>query len=259
MATFLFDKIIFGPVKSRRLGISLGINLLPDNKKICNFNCIYCECGLTFQQKVKNSGMPSREDVRRNLKIRLEEMKDKGEQVDTITFAGNGEPTLHPEFAGIIDDTLVIRDQIFPSARVAVLSNATLIHKSAVFNALIKTDQNILKLDSVIPQTQKIINCPAENYSLSRTIQYLKSFKGNLIIQTLFFKGSWLGKPVDNLNNAEVGAWLDVINDIRPELVMIYTINRDTPVEGLVKASLAELQQIAYKVEALGISVQISD
>jgi wyosine [tRNA(Phe)-imidazoG37] synthetase (radical SAM superfamily) len=259
MATFLFDQIIFGPVKSRRLGASLGINLLPDNKKICNFNCVYCECGLTFQRAVKKSVMPSREDVRRNLEIRLNEMKEKEELIDTITFAGNGEPTLHPDFSGIIDDTLEIRDRIFPSAKVAVLSNATLINKKDIFGALIKVDQNILKLDSVIPQTQKIINCPSGNFSLTKTIQQLTQFKGNLIIQTLFFKGNWNGKPVDNMNNAEVGAWLDVLNDIKPELVMIYTINRDTPYGGLLKASLAELEQIADKVEALGIPVQISD
>jgi wyosine [tRNA(Phe)-imidazoG37] synthetase (radical SAM superfamily) len=188
MSTFLFDSIIFGPVWSRRLGESLGINLLPVKHKVCNFNCIYCECGLTPAES-DNSGFPSAQVVKEQLVLRLEDMKKNSEYLDSITFAGNGEPTLHPEFPGIMEDTLAIRDRFFPQARVTVLSNATRIGNNSIFNALLKADLNILKLDSAIEETLLQINCPRGEYNLQDTIGLLGRFQGKLIIQTLFFRG----------------------------------------------------------------------
>jgi len=258
MATFLFDKIIFGPVQSRRLGTSLGINLLPNDRKICTFDCIYCECGWTHQS-VSSSGFHEREEVRQALEERLHSMKDKGEALDTITFAGNGEPTMHPQFDLVIQDTLALRNRIFPGAQIAVLSNASLIHKPKVFSALKRVDQNILKLDSVFEDTVRRLNQPRGNFDMNRLIEHLMAFEGNLIIQTLFVRAKHNGHHIDNTTREEVGAWLEVLQQIAPRQVMIYTIARDTPVDGVERVSYQDLRRIADQVEALNIPVQISD
>ena len=198
MATFLFDKIIFGPVKSRRLGVSLGINLLPTNVKVCSFDCIYCECGWTpkkYEEKVK---LPSRIEVRKKLEIMLTKMRSENQLPDVITFAGNGEPTLHPEFAGIINDTIELRDQLTPNARIAVLSNATMLHKKPVFNALLKIKDNIQKLDSAFKETVKLMDCPNGNFDLNKVVEQLIAFNGKVIIQTMFVRGSFKGNKIDN-------------------------------------------------------------
>ena len=258
MATFLFDSTIFGPVISRRLGESLGINLLPNNRKVCNFNCIYCECGPTFSADIRNFNIPSRIEVKENLGFRLEHIKTKGLFIDTITFAGNGEPTLHPEFPEIIDDTIELRNIYLPDTNIAVLSNSTLTGNEKIFNALNKADLNILKLDSGYEETNRIINCPLRPFNLEKTIDNLKKFNGNLIIQTLFFKGIYNGKEVNNATVKEVTKWLQIINDIKPESVMIYTIARDTPNKGLQKIPFDDLLEISEKVEKLGIKAHIS-
>ncbi len=258
MATFLFDSTIFGPVISRRLGKSLGINLLPDNRKICNFNCIYCECGPTHSADISDFSIPSRAKVKEKLGDRLNYIKSKGLFIDTITFAGNGEPTLHPEFAGIIDDTIELRDNFLPGTNIAVLSNSTLISNNRIFNALNKIELNILKLDSGFEETNRAINCPLITFNLDRTIENMKKFNGNLIIQTLFFKGIYKGKEVNNATVKEVTKWLQIVNDIKPESVMIYTIARDTPNKGLQKIPFDDLAEISEKVEKLGIKTHIS-
>jgi wyosine [tRNA(Phe)-imidazoG37] synthetase (radical SAM superfamily) len=257
MPTFLFDKIIFGPVWSRRLGESLGINLLPLNQKICNFNCIYCECGLTPANRLKIE-YPHADKVINLLKSRLTEMKEMGEYLDSITFAGNGEPTLHPAFPLIMDSALKIRNELFPSAKIAVLSNATLIGKKVVFDTLLKADLNILKLDSAIDETRRLINCPKENLRIGEIINLMKQFNGKLIIQTLFFRGNYKGKPVDNTTETELSAWLLALKTIQPEYVMIYSIARDTAVEGLACISPEELKIIAERLGETGIKVQIT-
>jgi wyosine [tRNA(Phe)-imidazoG37] synthetase (radical SAM superfamily) len=257
MSTFLFDSIIFGPVWSRRLGESLGINLLPVNRKVCNFSCIYCECGLTPVGS-GYSGFPPSGRVKELLEKKLEEMKGKGEYLDSITFAGNGEPTLHPEFPVILEDTLEIRDRIFPLASVTVLSNATRIGDKDIFNALLKADMNILKLDSAIEETLLHINCPTGNYNLRETVELLGSFNGKLIIQSLFFRGNYMGKKLDNTSEEEVSAWLSVLRKIQPESVMIYSLARDTAVDGLEGVSHEELNAIAGRVEKSGIHVQVT-
>lgn len=258
MSTFLFDKIVFGPVKSRRLGVSLGVNLLPTACKVCNFNCIYCECGLNTPNEIKNHKLPSRYEVYEALEQKLQEMKNNNEKPDVITFAGNGEPTIHPAFASIIDDTIELRNKYFPEAKVSVLSNSTMIHNKEVVASLKKIDQNILKLDSAIPSTVLQMNQPAGKFVLDALIENLKQFKGRLIIQTLFTRGQHNGRMVDNTTEVELTAWTAIIKEITPEKVMIYTIERNTPISGLQKISLGDLHKIAERVKNLGIEVQIS-
>ena len=260
MATFLFDKIIFGPVKSRRLGVSLGINLLPVEKKICNFNCIYCECGWTNDIQKAAGSLPFRNEVFDALDKKLSEMKKAGQNPDVFTYAGNGEPTLHPEFPGIIDDSIFLRNKYFPDAKIAVLSNATTITDPLIKAALLKVDKNILKLDSAFNETIITHNQPRVRINAEELIKNLSEFGGRLIIQTLFLHGSYKGKTIDNTSEVEIEAWLDAIRRIRPSEVMIYTISRDTP-EGaqLKKVSLKELNAIAKMVENLGIKTQVSE
>jgi len=259
MATFLFDEIIFGPVKSRRLGVSLGINLLPVTRKICNFNCIYCECGLTGDTKVLMGKLPSRKDVYKALEMKLSEMKTRGEKPDVITYAGNGEPTLHPDFPGIIDDSIKLRNKYFPKAEIAVLSNATTITDSRIREALLKTDKNILKLDSAIGSTVKLHNNPNGNPDINELIANLAEFEGKVIIQTMFLRGEFEGKTIDNTTPEELSAWIKAIKTIKPSEVMIYTISRDTPEGGnLVKVPEKELRAIAELVEKAGFRTQVS-
>ena len=258
MSTILFDKIIFGPIKSRRLGISLGVNLLPADGKLCSFNCIYCECGLNEERRTQ-SKLPSRCEVREALEQKLVAMKAEGITPDVITFAGNGEPTMHPEFDGIIDDTIEIRNRIFPGTRIAVLSNSTMLHKESVCNALNKIDDNILKLDSVLDSRIQQVNVPnSPSFSFSELLKQLVRFNGNLIIQTMFLKGEIDGKSVDNTTDEEVSGWLGALKQIHPKKVMIYTIDRETPVKGLKKVPKDELEAIADRVRAEGFEVTVS-
>lgn len=258
MATFLFEDIIFGPVISRRLGASLGINLLPGNRKICNFNCIYCECGWTDETNSSRHNLPSRKELRSLLELRLLEMKEKGEDLDTITFAGNGEPTIHPDFPGIIDDTINLRNQIFPEVKIAVLSNSSKLDDPEVFSALLKIEQAILKLDSANANTVGTLNRPAGNYSVEKVIRNLEKFEGRFILQTLFVNGTHEGVVINNSTDLEINAWLEVVEKLKPELVMVYTIARDTPLETLSKVSADKLDHIAEEVRKLGIAVTVS-
>lgn len=257
MSTFLFDSTIFGPVKSRRLGISLGINLLPNTRKICNFNCIYCECGWNPEAKEKEQ-LPQAGQVVMLLEKKLGEMKENKEKLDVITFAGNGEPTMHPEFDQIIDDTIRLRNQYFPKVKISVLSNATLVFKEKIFNTLKKVDNNILKLDSAIESTCCTLNKPTGYFNVKELIDSLARFEGKMILQTMFVRGNYNGTIIDNTSEVEVMAWLEAIKKINPGQVMIYTIARDTPVENLEKVPLSVLKDIAAKVEGIGIKVSIS-
>lgn len=258
MATFLFDKIIFGPVKSRRLGISLGVNLLPTDVKVCSFDCIYCECGWTPKKYEKKVVLPARAEVREKLEAKLLEMLADKELPDVITFAGNGEPTMHLEFEGIIDDTIELRDQYAPKARIAVLSNATMLHKKGVFNALLKVEDNIQKLDSAFEETIRTLDCPKGNFKLEKVVKQLTEFNGKVIIQTLFVRGSFKGTEIDNTTEKEISAWIELLKTIRPSQIMIYTIDRDTPIDTLEKVPLDDLNAIAERLEKAGFSVQVS-
>lgn len=257
MSTFLFDDIVFGPVKSRRFGVSLGINLLPVDYKYCTFNCIYCECGWTFKNNSEKIKLPTREEIRVRLKEQLLKMKSNDKAPDNITFAGNGEPTVHPKFAEIIDDTIELRDEFFPNAKITVLSNSSMLHKKSVFNALNKIENNVLKLDSAIEETFQKINQPVKGLTIQKIINGIKKFDGNQIIQTLFVRGKIEDELIDNTTNLEVEAWLKIIDEIKPKYVMLYPIERETPSEGLVKIPKEELNQIAQKAEAIGIKTQV--
>lgn len=259
MATFLFDEIIFGPVKSRRLGVSLGINLLPTKMKICNFNCIYCECGWTHNIKKAISTLPLREEVFYALEKKLSHLKATNRIPDVITYAGNGEPTLHPDFPGIIDDSIILRDKYVPSAKIAVLSNATTIAEPLIKAALLKVDMNIQKLDSAFSSTIKSHNQPGVRIDAEELIEGLRSFNGKVIVQTLFLHGTYKGRVINNTTPVEIKAWLNALERIKPSEVMIYTISRDTP-EGsnLKKVPLHELEAIAGMVESKGINAQVS-
>ena len=257
MATFLFDKTIFGPVKSRRLGVSLGINLLPNSRKVCNFNCIYCECGWT-PQKQGNERLPSALEVTRQLEAKLLEMSSHSITPDVITFAGNGEPTLHPDFYKITSEVIRLRNQYCPEAKIALLSNATTLKKKGVIEAMQKIDKYILKLDSGIEKTCIRLNKPIGKFSLSILINQLKGIHKKLTIQTLFIKGMYEGELIDNTSMQEIDAWLKLIDTIKPEEVMVYTIDRDTPVKGLTKVPLPELKRIALLVEERGFKATVS-
>ncbi len=258
MATFLFDKIVFGPVFSRRLGISLGINLLPNDCKVCNFNCIYCECGITPHFNLKNINFHKRENIFKALENKLIYLKKNNEVINTITFAGNGEPTLHPYFPEIIDDTIKLRNVYSPKINIAVLSNSTTIYNKKIFTALKKIDKNILKFDSAYKKTIEILNNPPKSFNIYQTIENLKKFNGQLIIQTLFIEGKHKGKIISNATDREIEAWLRLIKEIKPKEIMIYTIERDTPYPGLNKIPIEKLSEIAKKAEDLGFKIHIS-
>jgi wyosine [tRNA(Phe)-imidazoG37] synthetase (radical SAM superfamily) len=257
MATFLFDEIIFGPVWSRRLGESLGINLLPQGRKVCNFNCIYCECGITAFEN-QPSGFPPAAELTRLLEQKLDEIQKNSTYLNSITFAGNGEPTLHPEFSKIIDAVIEIRNRKCPGVTIAVLSNATLIPHPDIFNTLKKVDLNILKLDSAIEETLMDINCPHGKFNLDDIMAVMKNFKGKLIIQSLFLKGYCNGKFIDNTTDSEIEAWIRAIEAIKPESVMLYSLARDTAMNNLEKVSEDELNRIAALLNEKEIKTQVT-
>ena len=253
--TALFEDIIFGPVHSRRLGLSLGVNLLPVHAKICNFDCIYCECGSNGERRGHSDErrFNSREDVRTHLEATLRRMAAAGTPPDVITFAGNGEPTLHPEFEAVIDDTIALRDALCPSAKVSVLSNATRIDREDVRRALLRVDNNILKLDSAFDDTVRALNAPSAGYSVAETVEQLSKFDGKFILQTMFLRGECNGGIVDNTTEREVEAWLGIVKKLRPQKVMVYSLDRPAPCATLQKVPHEELVAIARRVEALGI------
>lgn len=253
----LFHETVFGPVSSRRLGVSLGINLLPVDFKFCTFDCIYCECGWSENKQGNKYLLPKRSAVKRMLEKKLRMLTEKGPHPEAITFAGNGEPTLHPEFPGIMEDTLSLRDRYFPGAAVSVLSNASTLDRPAVFEALKKADKNILKLDAGSQEMFHLINNPRSRITLRQIVDRMKEFRGNLIIQTLFLRGKIHDVPVDNTAETEFFKWLELIREIGPEMVMIYPIDRQTPLETLEKVSFEELRVLAAHVEAEGIKVQV--
>lgn len=252
MSTIIYPSPIFGPVHSRRLGISLGINLLPADGKVCSFDCIYCECGFNEDHRPALP-FPSQEEVAERLEKKLQEMTAEGQLPDVITFAGNGEPTCHPHFAGIIDDTIRLRDKYCRNAKVSVLSNSTMIHRKEIHDALMRVDNNILKLDTVDPQYINKVDHPNGTYDVKIIIERMKAFDGHLIIQTMFMRGDCQGESIDNTGDEYVIPWLEAVREISPQQVMIYTIDRETPTQGLLKATREQLNAIRDRVIALGI------
>ena len=252
MSTIIYPSPIFGPVHSRRLGISLGINLMPADGKVCSFDCIYCECGFNADHRPALP-RPTREEVAEKLEDVLKKMTTEGQLPDVLTFAGNGEPTCHPHFAEIIGDTIRLRNQYCPKAKVCVLSNSTMIHRQSVHDALMQVDDNILKLDTVDPQYIHEVDRPTGHYDVQTIIDRMKAFNGHIIIQTMFMRGQYQGKSVDNTSEQYVAPWLDVVRQINPQQVMVYTIDRETPAQDLEKASREQLDAIRDRVIAAGI------
>ena len=265
MSTVIYPSPIFGPVHSRRLGISLGINLLPADGKVCSFDCIYCECGFNHDHR-PTLPLPTPKQVSQKLEEKLQEMTASGQLPDVLTFAGNGEPTCHPQFAEIIDDTIRLRDKYCPKAKVSVLSNSTMIHRQSVHDALMRVDNNILKLDTVNPIYINKVDRPNTAYDVRQIIERMKAFNGHIIIQTMFMRGTissmvngqWSMVNVDNTGEEFVAPWLDAIREIRPQQVMVYTIDRETPTKGLEKASREQLDAIRDRVIALGFPCSAS-
>lgn len=258
MSTIIYPSPIFGPVQSRRLGVSLGVNLMPADGKVCSFDCIYCECGFN-KDFIPHKKRPTRDEVREALNAVLKQRHADGEPLDVITFAGNGEPTGHPDFEGIIADTVEARDRYFPEAKVSVLSNATFIQKDGIRNALMAVDNNIQKLDTVNMDYIRRVDRPAQpSYDVSDVVENLRRFNGHVIVQTMFLKGTADGMSVDNTGEEYVAPWLEAVKAIGPQSVMIYTIDRETPEHNLKKAEPETLDAIKERVEALGIPCSAS-
>lgn len=250
----LFDTIVYGPIRSRRLGVSLGINLMPTTAKLCTFDCVYCECG--WNQAVSHPTLPTREEVREALARQLTSMNDS---LDVITFSGNGEPTLHPDFLGIIQDTCALRDMYCPTAKISVLSNSTQLGRSEVVEALLLCDNRILKLDSAIDVTMQLIDQPVNpQLTVEQICQWLSYFEGDFTLQTCFLRGEYEGQVIDNTTPAELAAWYDVIERLRPKQVMIYVIDRATPLQTLSKVPAVEMEAIAAPLRDKGIAVIVS-
>lgn len=251
----LFDSIVYGPIRSRRLGVSLGMNLMPTTAKLCTFDCVYCECG--WNQPVSHPVLPTREQVREALASRLIALSPN--QLDVITFSGNGEPTLHPEFLGIIEDTCALRDRYCPQAKISVLSNSTQLGRADVVKALRMCDNRILKLDSAIDKTMRLIDKPVnENLTVEQVAEWLSLFEGDFTLQTCFLRGEYEGQVIDNTTPEELSAWYTMIERLRPKQVMIYVIDRATPLQTLSKVPAAEMEAIAAPLREKGIDVIVS-
>ena len=251
----LFDSIVYGPIRSRRLGVSLGMNLMPTTAKLCTFDCVYCECG--WNQPVSHPVLPTREQVRETLASRLIALSSN--QLDVITFSGNGEPTLHPEFLGIIEDTCALRDRYCPKAKISVLSNSTQLGRADVVKALRMCDNRILKLDSAIDKTMRLIDKPVnENLTVEQVAEWLAVFEGDFTLQTCFLRGEYERQVIDNTTPEELSAWYTMIERLRPKQVMIYVIDRSTPLQTLSKVPAAEMEAIAAPLREKGIDVIVS-
>lgn len=251
----LFDSIVYGPIRSRRLGVSLGMNLMPTTAKLCTFDCVYCECG--WNQPVSHPIIPTREQVREALASRLIALSPNS--IDVITFSGNGEPTLHPEFLGIIEDTCALRDQYCPKAKISVLSNSTQLGRQDVVEALRLCDNRILKLDSAIDATMRLIDKPVNtNLTVEQIAQWLALFDGDFTLQTCFLRGEYCGQTIDNTTREELSAWYAMIERLHPQQVMIYVIDRATPLQTLSKVPAAEMEAIAAPLREKGIDVIVS-
>lgn len=257
MSTVIYDSPIFGPIHSRRLGISLGINLLPKGGKFCSFDCIYCECGLNSERRTRNP-LPTADEVIDGLRRKLQKMQQEGIVPDVLTFAGNGEPTLHPHFAEIAARVREVRNELCPSAKMSILSNATQVRRPEIREALMLFDNAILKLDTVDPAYINNVDQPQGHYEVEEQIESLALMQGRCIIQTMLMGGTYKGQSTDNTGDAYIAPYLEALRRIRPRQVMLYTLDRETPVQGLVKAPREKMEAIADRIRALGIETSVS-
>ena len=247
-----FDDIVFGPISSRRLGSSLGVNLLPSKGKLCNFDCIYCECGWNKDGR-GDSQFPSLEDVKNALSQRISELSAEGTPVDSITFSGNGEPTLHPDFPEIVDTVLELRDRYYPMAKVSVLSNATMLGREQVRQALMKIDNPILKIDASDNRLIGLINKPVGTYDLNKVVEWLKEFNGDFVLQTMFLRSP----EFDLSEEGQLAAWMGIVREINPREIMVYTIDRETPDKSLGKYTIEEMKSFVAPLVDEGYKIQI--
>jgi wyosine [tRNA(Phe)-imidazoG37] synthetase (radical SAM superfamily) len=254
----LYESKIFGPVQSRRLGSSLGINLLPVDAKICNFNCIYCECGWTDLKKINKATFPTPAAIHKELQATLKELRLIDQLPDNITFAGNGEPTLHPRFAEIMDDVSWLRNKFSPGSRITVFTNGTMLNRKEIVDALKKADHRIIKLDAGTQTEFLQIDQPIVHRTIDWLKEHIKYFDSKVTIQSLFLRGYYGGKLIDNTSAPSVKAWLELINEIKPESVMLYSIDRPTAAPSIQKIDKDVLLEIAEKVEELGIRTQVN-
>lgn len=249
----LFENIVFGPIHSRRLGTSLGVNVLPTEKKYCSFNCIYCECGWNVVDTRVNVPFNKREDIRAALEHRLSvNTEAENANIDSITFSGNGEPTLHPDISGIVDDVMALRNKYCPQAKVTILSNSTNLVREDVFAALQKVDNPILKLDAGTEQMFKAINKPV-SARFDDIVERLIAFGNKCIVQTLLLRGENDGVVIDNTSEKEFSSWLEIVKRIKPRSVMLYSIDRVTPEKNLEKLLIPELEHYAARIRGAGI------
>ena len=250
----LFDSIVYGPIHSRRLGVSLGVNLMPTTAKLCTFDCVYCECG--WNQPVLHPTLPTRDEVREALRTQLSTLQS---QLDVITFSGNGEPTLHPDFLGIIEDTCALRDEYCPKAKVSVLSNSTQLGRKDVVEALRLCDNRILKLDSAIDTTMRLVDKPVNaQLTVGQVVEWLSAFDGDFTLQTCFLRGNYEGQVIDNTTDEELRAWYEVVDKLHPKQVMIYVIDRETPLKTLEKIPAEKMEAIAAPLRKKGIDIVVS-
>ena len=250
----LFDSIVYGPIRSRRLGVSLGVNLMPTTAKLCTFDCVYCECG--WNQPILHPTLPTRDEVREALRTQLSTLQS---QLDVITFSGNGEPTLHPDFLGIIEDTCALRDEYCPKAKVSVLSNSTQLGRKDVVEALRLCDNRILKLDSAIDTTMRLVDKPVNaQLTVGQVVEWLKVFDGDFTLQTCFLRGNYEGQVIDNTTDEELRAWYEVVDKLHPKQVMIYVIDRETPLKTLEKIPAEKMEAIAAPLRKKGIDIVVS-
>jgi wyosine [tRNA(Phe)-imidazoG37] synthetase (radical SAM superfamily) len=253
---FLWDKIAFGPIQSRRLGSSLGINVSPTNVKICSLNCIYCECGWTSEKNIAPYFFYSVDEIITAIESKFNQCKENGAVINSITFSGNGEPTLHPQFDRIIARLIVLRNQYYPDTVITCLSNSTQLSNNKISTSLQKIENPILKLDAATEQLFQLINKPVIQISVDEVIAQLQRFSGNFFLQTLFFKGELEGQYFNNAAEPHLSLWFDVVKQLRPRQVMLYTLDRRTPVQQLEKISVEELKEIAGKLQGFGVAAK---
>lgn len=250
----LQDELVYGPVRSRRLGWSLGVNVFPPGRKICNFNCAYCQYGWTRESEsaVAPEDWPAPTSIADAVRLALRKIKRAGRHLDRITLAGNGEPTLHPRFSEIVERLRIVRDEECHDARLAVLSNAGTLDRPAVLDALRRVDEAYLKLDTADAGTFKRLN--GAPTGLPRILEALRTLP-HVTIQSLFTRDAT--RRVDNTTPEEVERWIAALKAIAPEAVHVYSVDRDPAWAALEKISKEEMQAIVDRARAAGLAATV--
>lgn len=242
----LQPSIVYGPVRSRRLGLSLGINILPSGYKLCSFNCLYCQYGWTPKPTLNPTyqikDLPQPKEVSDALEKSLRQIIRQRMKLDSITFSGNGEPTLHPDLAETVEKAKTLRDRYVPQAKLTILSNSSTVGRKEVREALEMLDLKVMKLDAGSESLVHQLNAPAVPFYLAEIVDGLKRLKG-VILQSLFVQGR-----VTNADSDSVELWLQKVNEIQPRLVQVYSLDRAPAERRLWKVNRATLEWIASQV-----------